>query len=133
MNRRALLYVTGTASLSLSLCGCLGVGGGEGEGTEVEIIPSNSRDERIRLDVTVGAKDGTMLLEHSYSLAPGHASESQGVENRVGYVEVSLDDGNVVRHEYNPTFSSSGFECHRDGEDVQIIVQPSGIEFTYSC
>jgi hypothetical protein len=131
MNRRALLYAAGAASVGL--CGCLGVGGREGEGTEVEIIPSNSLDERIRLDVTVGAKDGTVLLDHSYSLAPGHASESQGVENRVGYVEVSLNGGNVVRHEYDPTFSSSGFECHRDGEDVQINVTPNGINFTYSC
>ena len=127
MKRRVLLFAT--VAVSTPLCGCSELSSEpEGEGTEVEVIPTNSTEKRIDLDVAIFSKDGDTLLEHSYSLPAGHSDESQGVENRVGHVEVSLDGGDVVRHDYSPDLDVS---C--EGEDVQIWVQPDGIEFAYSC
>jgi hypothetical protein len=126
MKRRALLSAVLGSSIALS--GCLG-GDGTGEGTTVEIIPSNTTDHPISLDVAVYARDDSLLLEHSYSLPAGQSDESQGVENRVGYLVASLDGGEQIRHEYDPDVET----CSRDGEDVQLIVEPEGIRFAYSC
>jgi hypothetical protein len=110
--------------------GCLsGVGGQDGEGTTVEIIPSNSTKQQISLDVAVYATDGSLLLNHSYTLPPGHADESQGVEDCVDHLTVSLNNGEEVGHEYNPDIDI----CSTDGEDVQINVEPEDITFSYSC
>ncbi|MCU4716988.1 hypothetical protein [Halapricum hydrolyticum] len=129
MKRRALLSTALGSSVLMS--GCLSIGGARsGEGTTVEIIPTNSTDHEISLDVAVYATDGSLLLEHTYSLDAGHADESQGVENRVDYLIVSLNGGEQLRHEYDPEDVEI---CSRDGEDVQIIVEPGGITFTYSC
>jgi len=57
-----------------------------------------------------------------------HRGESLGVENRVDHLVVSLDDGEQVRHEYEPDVDS----CSRDVKDVQIFVD-EGITFAYSC
>jgi len=112
------------------MAGCLDLGGKQrGEGTTVEIIPSNNTNQQISLDVTVYAADGSLLLEHSYSIPAGHSDESQGVENRVDHLVVSLNGGEPVRHEYDPDVDI----CSRDGEDVQIIVESEGITFAYSC
>lgn len=128
MKRRALL--TTALGSSLVTAGCLG-GRTEptGEGTTVEIIPTNETDQQIALDVAVYAMDGSLLLDHSYSVAPGHSDESQGVENRVDYLVVSLNGETQTRHEYEPDVEI----CSRDGEDVQIRVTPEGISFAYSC
>jgi hypothetical protein len=128
MKRRAIL------STALGSCvlipGCLSVGGGrEGEGTTVEIIPTNSTNQEISLDVAVYATDGSLLLDHTYSLGAGHTDESQGVDDRVDYLMVSLNGGERLRHEYDPDVGI----CSRDGEDVQIRVEPEEITFTYSC
>ncbi|WP_224448644.1 hypothetical protein [Haloprofundus salilacus] len=128
MKRRALLSTALGCSISMS--GCLsGVGGQGGEGTTVEIIPSNSTNQQISLNVAVYATDGSLLLNHSYTLPPGHSDESQGVEDRVDYLTVSLNNGEEVRHEYNPDIDI----CSIDGEDVQIDIEPEGITFSYSC
>jgi hypothetical protein len=131
MKRRALL--SAALGSSVLMPGCLGVDGApSGEGTTVEIIPMNRTDQEISLDVAVYATDGSLLLEHTYSLDVGHADESQGVENRVDHLIVSMADGEQLRHEYDPPVETAEF-CPRDGEDVQIIVEPEGITFTYSC
>lgn len=128
MKRRALLSTALGSSTVIS--GCLGIGGERaGEGTTVEIIPSNSTERQISLDVAVYSTDGSLLLDHSYSLPAGHSDESLGVENRVDYLVVSLDGEDEIRHEYDPDVDI----CSRDGEDVQIIVEPEGITFAYSC
>ena len=128
MKRRALL--TTALGSSLVTAGCLGVGDGPaGEGTTVEIIPTNDTDQEISLDVAVYATDGSLLLDHSYSVAPEHSDESQGVENRVDYLVVTLNGETQTRHEYDPDVDI----CSRDGEDVQIMVMPEGISFAYSC
>lgn len=130
MKRRTLLS-TGIGS-SIFTCGCLNAGGVRergGEGTTVEIIPSNHTDQQISLDVGVYATDSSLLLDHTYSLPAGHADESQGVENRVDHLVVSLNGRDQVRHQYSPDFDG----CARDDEDVQIIVEPEGITFAYSC
>lgn len=128
VNRRAFLSAALGSSLIVS--GCLGVGEDQsGEGTTIEIIPSNNTARQITLDVAVYATDGSLLLDHSYSLPAGHADESQGVENRVDYLVVSLTGGDRMRHEYDPDVDT----CSRDGEDVQIMVEPEGITFAYSC
>lgn len=128
VKRRALL--SAALGSSLLVPGCLGpLGGPEGEGTTVEIVPTNTTDERIALDVAVYARDGTSLLDHSYSLPAGHSDESRGVENRVDHLVVSLNGGEAVRHEYRPDVDA----CSRDGEDVVIVVEPDGISFAYSC
>lgn len=112
------------------MSGCLSLGGEQGgEGTTVEIIPTNSTNQEISLDVAVYATDGSLLLDHTYSLDAGHADESQGVENRVDYIIVSLNGGEQLRHEYDPDVEI----CSRDGEDVQIRVEPGDITVTYSC
>lgn len=131
MKRRALLSTALGSSVLMS--GCLSIGGARsGEGTTVEIIPTNSTDHEISLNVAVYGTDGSLLLEHTYSLDAGHADESQGVENRVDYLIVSLNGGEQLRHEYDPGVEMAEF-CSRDGEDVQIWVEPEGITFTYSC
>lgn len=128
MQRRALLSTALGSSVVLS--GCFGIGETrDGEGTTVEIVPTNKTSRRIALDVAVYATDSSLLLDHSYSLPAGHADESQGVENRVDYLVVSLDGGEGIRHEYDPDLNI----CSRDGEDVQIAVEPEGLRFTYSC
>lgn len=128
MKRRGFLSTTLGSSVLTS--GCLRVGDEQGgEGTTVEIIPINSTDHEISLDVAVYARDGSLLLDYTYSLEPGHADESQGVENRVDHLIVSLNGGEQLRHEYDPDVEI----CSRDGEDVQIRVEPEGITFTYSC
>lgn len=128
MRRRALL--TTALGSSLAFAGCLGVGEDRsGEGSTVEIILHNHTDERVSLDVAVYARDDTVLLDHSYSLGGGKADESQGVENRVSHLVVSLNGGDERRHEYAPDIDG----CSRDGEDVQIIVDSDGIWFAYSC
>ena len=128
MKRRALLSTFLGSSILMS--GCLGVVGEQGgEGTTVEIIPSNNTNQQIVLDVAVYATDGSLLLDHSYSLPAGHADESQSAQNRVDHLVVSLNGGDQVRHEYDPDVDI----CTRDGEDVQIIVEPEGITFAYSC
>ncbi|NHN61219.1 MULTISPECIES: hypothetical protein [Halorussus] len=128
MKRRAFLSTALGSSLIIS--GCLGVGGGQsGEGTTVEIIPTNNTNQQITLDVAVYATDSSLLLDHSYSLLPEHADESQGVENRVDHLVVSLNGGDQIRHEYDPDVDI----CSRDGEDVQIVIKPEGITFAYSC
>lgn len=112
------------------MAGCLNASGKqEEEGTTVEIIPSNTTNKQISLDVSVYATDGSLLLDHSYSLSSGHSDESQGVENRVDYVVVSLNGRESVKHEYDPDVDI----CSRDGEDVQIIVEPGDITFEYTC
>jgi hypothetical protein len=100
-----------------------------GEGTTVEIIPNNRTDHQISLDVTVYATDGSLLLDHSYSLPAEHSDESRGVENRVDYLTVSVDDRDRLRHTYDPDIDI----CSRDGEDVQILVERDDITFAYSC
>jgi len=128
MRRRALLSTALGSSLIIS--GCLGVGGEQGgEGTTVEIIPTNTTNQQITLNVAVYATDSSLLLDHSYSLSPEHADESQGVENRVDHLVVSLNSGDQIRHEYDPDVDI----CSRDGEDVQIIIKPEGVTFAYSC
>lgn len=128
MKRRALLSTCLCSNLVMA--GCLDVGGEQsGEGTTVEIIPSNNTNQQISLDVTVYSADDSLLLEHSYSISAGHSDESQGVENRVDHLVVSLNGGEPVRHEYDPDVDI----CSRDGEDVQIIVESEGITFAYSC
>lgn len=127
MKRRALL--TTALGSSLITSGCLDGGGSKGEGTTVEIIPSNYTNQQISLDVAVYATDGSLLLDHSYSLPAEHSDESQGVEDRVDYLVVSLNGGNQTRHEYNPDVDI----CSREGEDVQIMVKPEGVTFEYSC
>jgi hypothetical protein len=128
MKRRALLSTAlGSAIVA---AGCLGVGGGqEGEGTTVEIIPRNHTDREISLQVAVYAMDGSLLLDHTYTLPGGEGDESKGVENRVSHLVVSLDGANDIRHEYTPDVDN----CSREGEDVQILVEPDGISFAYSC
>ena len=112
------------------MSGCLNVGGeSDGGGTTVEIIPSNETDRQISLDVAVYATDGSLLLDHSYSLPAGHSDESQGVENRVDYLIVSLDGGAQVKHQYDPDISI----CSRDGADVHIRVESEVRTFAYSC
>lgn len=128
MRRRALLSTALGSSFVVS--GCLGVGGKrDGEGTTVELIPSNDTDRPISLEVAVYATDGSQLLYHSYSLPAGHSDESRGVEDRVDHLVVSLNGGDEIKHEYDPDVDV----CHRDGQDVQIVVEPEGITFTYSC
>ncbi len=128
MRRRALLSTALGSSPIIS--GCLGVGGKQGgEGTTVEIIPTNQTNQQITLNVAVYATDSSLLLDHSYSLPPEHANESQDVKNRVDHLVVSLNGGDQIRHEYDPDVDI----CLRDGEDVQIIVKPEGISFAYSC
>jgi len=112
MKRRALLSTFLASSLDTS--GCLGIGKQGGEGTTVEIIPVNHTEQQITLQVAVYARDGSLLLDHSYSLPAEHRGESLGVENRVDHLVVSLDDGEQVRHEYEPDVDS----CSRDGEDI---------------
>lgn len=128
MKRRAVLSaVLGT---SIAIGGCPSTPEDrEGEGTTVEIIPSNLTQRQISLRVEVYARDGSLLLDRAYSLQAGHADESEGVENRVGHLLVSLDGGEKVRHEYAPDIDI----CSKDGEDIQIIVESDGIELTYSC
>lgn len=112
------------------ISGCLGPDGEQsGEGTTVEIIATNRTNQRISLSVAVYAEDGPLLLDHSYSLPEGHSDESQGVENRVDNLVVSRSGGDEIRHEYEPDVDI----CSRDGEDVQIIVEPDDIRFAYSC
>jgi len=127
MQRRALL--SSVFSGGVLMAGCLGVGEEQGEGTTVEIIPRNHTAQQIALDVAVYARDDSLLLEHSYSLPAGHSDESQGVENRVSHLFVSLNGGDQRRHEYAPDVDI----CSRDGEDVQIIVESDGLNFAYSC
>lgn len=128
MKRRALLSTALCSSIIVS--GCLTIGGEQGgEGTTVEIIPSNNTDHRISLDVAVYATDGSLLLDHSYSLPAGHSDESQGVEDRVDHVVVSRTGRNQLKHEYDPDVGI----CSGDGEDVQIMVDPEDITFAYSC
>lgn len=112
------------------MSGCLGAPGEQGgEGTTVELIPSNNTNQQISLNVAVYSTDSFLLFDHTYSLAAGHSDESQGVENRVDHLVVSLDGGDQMRHEYDPDVDI----CSRDGEDVQIIVELEGITFAYSC
>jgi hypothetical protein len=126
MQRRALL--TAALGSTLVTAGCLGVDETEGEGTTVEIIPSNRTSQQVTLDVEVYATDGSLLLEHTYSIQPGHADESQGVEDRVDYLLVTLN-GETTRHEYDPDIDI----CSRAGEDVQLLVGADGLSFEYSC
>lgn len=128
MRRRALLHTLGTSSLAAFCAGCLGATGQSGEGTTVEIIPNNRTDEEVTVDVSVYSTDGTQLLEHTYTLRPGHSDESQGVRNDVGYVTVSTTQHGRVRHEYDP---DAGLDC--DGQDVQILVNEDAIDFAYTC
>ncbi len=125
MKRRA--FISTVLASSLVTSGCLGIRQ-EGEGTTVEIIPVNHTDQQITLQVAVYARDGSLLLDHSYSLPAGNRDESLGVEDRVDHLVVSLNDGEQVRHKYNPDVDI----CSRDGEDVQILVD-EGIRFAYSC
>jgi len=128
VKRRALLSAVFGSTVVAS--GCLGVGSErDGEGTTVEIIPTNGTDRRLSLDVAVYATDGSLLLDHSYSLPAGHSDESQGVEDRVSHLLVSRTGGDGVRHGYDPDVEI----CSREGEDVQIMVEPRGITFAYSC
>lgn len=127
MKRRALLATALGSSLIVS--GCFAGGKQSGEGTTVEIIPSNTTDRRVALDVAVYATDGSLLLDHSYSLPAGHSDESQGVENRVGHIVAAVNGETQRRHEYDPDVDI----CSRDGEDVQVIVDSDGISFAYSC
>lgn len=128
MKRRA--FLSSTLGSSVLLSGCLNVAEGhDGEGTTVEIIPSNNTDQYISLDVSVYATDGSTLLDHSYALPAGHSDESQGVENRVDHLIVSLNGEDEISHVYDPDVDI----CSRDGEDVQIIVEPEGPTFAYSC
>lgn len=128
MKRRTLLFTVLGSSVLVS--GCLSVGGEQdGEGTAVEIIPTNSTDEEVSLDVAVCATDDSLVLDHTYSLEAGHANESKDVENRVDYLIVSLNGGKQLGHEYDP---DAGI-CSRDGEDVQIRVESEGVTFTYTC
>lgn len=126
VKRRALLA---TALGSSLLTGCLETGEASGEGTTVEIIPTNDTDNRISLDVAVYATDGSLLLDHTYSLQAGHSDESQGVEDDVDHLLVSVDGGEQIRYEYDPDVEI----CSHDGEDVQIMVDPEGVSFAYSC
>ena len=128
MKRRALLSAALGSGLVTS--GCLGIGGAStGEGTTVEIIPTNLTSHRVSLDVAVYATDGSLLLDHSYSLPAGHSDESRGVEDRVDHLVVSLDGGDRTEHEYDPDIDI----CSRGGEDVQILIDPDGVRFEYSC
>lgn len=128
MKRRAVLSTALGSGIITS--GCLNVGGdGDGEGTTVEIISSNNTDQEISLDVAVYATDGSLLLDHSYSLQAGHSDESQGVEDRVDHLVVSVNGGDQVRHQYDPDIDI----CTRDGEDVQITVEQDDTKFAYSC
>ncbi|WP_420182824.1 hypothetical protein ACNO8S_16635 (plasmid) [Haloarcula sp. KBTZ06] len=128
MKRRALLSTALGSTIVVS--GCLGVDGGqEVEGTTVEIIPRNHTDREISLQVAVYAMDGSLLLDHTYTLPGGQGDESKGVENRVSHLVVSLEGENDIRHEYTPDRDN----CSREGEDVQILVEPDGISFAYSC
>lgn len=128
MKRRALLSATLGSCLIIS--GCLTIGEDrDGEGTTVEIIPNNETNQQISLDVAVYATDGSVLLDYSYSLPAGHSDESQGVENRVDHLVVSVNGGDQVSHQYDPDLDT----CSRDGEDVQIIVNQEGVTFAYSC
>ena len=126
MKRRALLSTALWSSIIVP--GCLDVKGG-GEGTTVEIIPSNTTDRQISLNVAVYATDGALLLDHTYALPAGHSDESQGVDDRVDHLVVSLNGGDQIKHEYDPDVDT----CSRAGEDVQIVVKPEDISFTYSC
>ncbi len=128
MKRRALLSTA--LGCSPILTGCLGFDREQsGEGTTVEIIPRNHTNQQVSLSVAVYATDGSLLLDHTYSLPGGHGDESQGVENRVDHLIVSRDGGDEIRHEYEPDVDN----CSRDGEDVQILVEPEDIWFAYSC
>lgn len=128
MKRRALLSTALGSTIVVS--GCLGVDGGqEGEGTTVEIIPRNHTDREISLQVAVYAMDGSLLLDHTYILPGGKGDESKGVDNRVSHLVVSLDGEDDIRHEYTPDVDN----CSQEGEDVQILVEPEGISFAYSC
>jgi hypothetical protein len=128
MKRRALLSTALGSTIVVS--GCLGVDGERaGEGTTVEIIPRNHTDREISLQVAVYAMDGSLLLDHTYTLPGGQGDESKGVENRVSHLVVSLDGENDIRHEYTPDVDN----CSREGEDVQILGEPEGISFAYSC
>jgi hypothetical protein len=128
MKRRALLSAALSSAIIIS--GCLNnEEEPSGEGTTVEIIPINTTDQQISLDVAVYATDDSLLLDHSYSLPAGHADESQGVEDRVDYLAVSLTGEDQMRHNYDPDVDT----CSRDGEDVQIMVKPEGITFAYAC
>ena len=128
MKRRALLSTCLCSNIIMA--GCLHIGGKQGgEGATVELIPTNNTDQRISLDVTVYAADDSLLREHSYSIPAGHSDESQGVENRVDHLVVSLNGREPVRHEYDPDVDI----CSRDGEDIQIIVESEAITFAYSC
>ncbi|WP_154020996.1 hypothetical protein [Haloarcula sp. CBA1127] len=130
MKRRALLSTA--LGCSLTITGCLGLDGERsGEGTTVEIIPRNHTDQQVSLSVAVYARDGSLLLDHSYSLSAGHGDESQGVENRVDHLVVSRDGRDEIRHEYEP--AGDDLLCSHDGEDVQILVEPEDIRFAYSC
>lgn len=128
MKRRALLSTALGSGVLLS--GCLRVGGEQGgEGTTVEIIPSNATDQDISLTVAVYATDGSLLLDHTYSIDAGQTASSQSVEDRVDHLLVSPNDGEQLRHEYAPDVEI----CSRDGEDVQIIFEPEEITFAYTC
>lgn len=128
MKRRTLLSTIFGSSVLVS--GCLSIDGvQDGEGTTVEIIPRNSTDEAVSLNVAVYATEGSLLLDHTYSLEAGVADESKGVENRVDHLIVSLNGGEQRKHEYDPDVDI----CSRDGEDVQIRVESEGVTFTYSC
>jgi hypothetical protein len=124
MRRRALL-ATAIGSSGV-LAGCLDR---SGEGTTVEIIPRNHTDEEVTLSVAVYARDGTLLLDHSFTLQAGTSDESRGVDNRVDSLVVSRAGHDDVRHDYAPDIDS----CARDGEDVQILINPDGITFAYAC
>lgn len=128
MQRRALLVSVSGASSTLPLSGCLGTSGGEGEGTTVEIIPTNETAEAVTLGVTVYSTTGELLLEHTYRLPPDHTDESQGVPDDVAHLTVSTERHGELRHEYDPNLD---IDC--EGEDVQIMVTGTGIEWAYSC
>ena len=128
MHRRAFLASLSGALGTIPLTACLDTAGAKGEGTTVEIIPTNETTREVTLSVAVYSTTGELLLNHTFSLPPNHSDESQGVVDDVGYLTVSTERHEKVRHQYNPDLD---IDC--EGEDVQIIVTAERIGFTYSC
>ena len=120
MKRRAFLSTALAATVLLSGCQ---------QGTQpVALEARNFTDQPVSVDLHVFSADESVLYEHSDTLAAHQTYELTELDGAISHLELSVDDGETVRHEYNPTFEES---C--EGKLLYIGVHPNQPDFDYHC
>ena len=126
MKRRALLAATLTASVPL--CGCAENSDDRQKEQTVQLDATNLTDEQVSIVVRIFSVNNSLMFEEAKTFPASHGFGLEQLKDSIGHLELSLDGGEAIRHDYSPTYEDS---C--DGKNLHIKIGASTVDFDYYC